>query len=498
MGMKNSFGFRCASLSILGGWFLFSLALGADVKSRPNVVIILADDLGYGSVNCYGADPKLVRTPAIDRLAAEGIRFTDASTPSSVCSPTRYGLLTGRYCWRTSLQHEVLEVKAPLLIEPTRATIASMLKSLGYHTAAIGKWHLGYGDGKATDYTAPLTPGPLQVGFDYHYGIPSNHSDVTGVFIDGEGVEGLRSKKLSPFGKNFYTSGPFMGIDAPQREDEAVMDVLTKKATAWIRQQESAKPFFLYFAPVAVHQPSTPSSDTKGSSACGPYGDWIHELDRSVDAVLAALEEKGLARNTIVIFTSDNGGVVVAKGTDRPEGQAYQAGLRPVGQFRGGKHSVFEGGFRVPFIVRWPGHAPAGKVSTEMINLVDVMATLAAATGSPLPKRTEGAEDSYDVLPAFLGRSGSPARTDMVLHSADGNYSVREGNWKWIEGKYHPDTKPAAVKARAAEFVPSLYDLASDPAERKNVIEQHPEIARKLSEQLQRHRAQGFTRAETP
>lgn len=473
---------------------IISTGMAGEPARRSNIVIILADDLGYGSVNCYGADPQLVRTPAIDRLAAEGIRFTDASTPSSVCSPTRYALMTGRYCWRSRLKHEVLGVAEPLLIEPNRPTIASVLKTQGYKTAAIGKWHLGYGRENPVRYTDKLRPGPLDVGFDFHFGVPSNHSDVTGVYIENDGVMGLRSGKMAPFGKNFYTSGPFMGIDAPQRDDAAVMDVLTDKAVTWIRQQVPSKPFFLYFAPVAVHQPSTPSARTKGTSVCGPYGDWIHELDNSVEAVMAALEEKKLAENTLVIFTSDNGGVLVTKGAERPEGQAYQAGLRPVGKLRGSKHSVYDGGFRVPFIVKWPGRAPAGKVSSEMINLVDVMATLAAAIGVALPDRTLAAEDSYNVLPAFLGQvRDEPLRTDMILHSADANFAIREGQWKWIEGKFHPDTKPPVLRNRASEFMPQLYDLTKDPEELNNVVEQHPEVARRLSQKLDRYREQAFT-----
>jgi len=233
--------------------------------SRPNIVVILADDLGWGSLNCYGAPKKLVRTPNCDRLANEGIRFTDANTPSSVCSPTRYALLTGRYCWRTSLQHEVLGTVAPLHIETSRLTIASLLKKHGYRTAAVGKWHLGYGSSPKCDYTAELTPGPLDIGFDYHFAVPSNHGDNTGVFVENRRVVGLRSNKLDPsrYGKTFYGRGSFLGLDAPQRVDEEVMDTLTRKTVAWLEQQEAGKPFFLYFTPVTVHRPVTPSAKSK-------------------------------------------------------------------------------------------------------------------------------------------------------------------------------------------------------------------------------------------
>ena len=233
---------------------------------RPNLVVILADDLGWGSVGCYGADPSLVRTPHIDRLAKEGRRFTDANTTSSVCSPTRYSLLTGRYCWRTSLQHEVLGVFSPLHIEPSRLNLASLLKKHGYQTAAVGKWHLGYGSAPRTDYTQPLRPGPLDIGFDYHFAVPSNHGDVTGVFVENDRVVGLRSDELVPReqgGKNFNAK-PYVGLDAPQRVDEEVMPVLTDKAVAWLEKQQAGTPFFLYFTPVAVHNPVTPFEQDPG------------------------------------------------------------------------------------------------------------------------------------------------------------------------------------------------------------------------------------------
>jgi arylsulfatase A-like enzyme len=261
---------------------------------KPNIVLILADDFGYGSAGCYGADRDLVRTPNIDRLAREGRRFTDASTPSSVCSPTRYGVLTGRYCWRTSLKHKVLHANDPMLIKTSRTTVASLLQRHGYATAAVGKWHLGYGSTKPVDFTITLRPGPQDVGFDYHFGVPSNHGDFTGVFVDGEMVAGLRSTKRKPFGESYYGC-PFLGLDAPQRDDPAVMETITDKAVAWIEEQGRDKPFFLSFTPVAVHEPVTPSRHTKGSSKVGPYGDWIHELDRSVGRILDTLDKQQVA-----------------------------------------------------------------------------------------------------------------------------------------------------------------------------------------------------------
>jgi arylsulfatase A len=457
----------------------------------PNIVFILADDLGWGSLGCYGAKPDLIRTPNCDRLAREGLRFTDANTPSSVCSPTRYALLTGRYCWRTPLKRGVLSVVAPLHIETNRLTLALLLQRHGYRTAAIGKWHLGYGLAPTLDYTAELRPGPLELGFDYHFGVPCNHADISGVFVENHRVFGLRSANLVPAGTNVHVGKPFLGIDAPQRKDEDVMATLTGKAVAWLEQQQPGKPFFLYFTPVTVHEPATPSSLTRGSSKAGPYGDWIHELDWSVGRVLDALERKGLATNTLVVFTSDNGGENKKTRTGT-QLEAQAAGLLLNGRWRAGKHSIYEGGFRVPFIARWPGQVPAGSVCKQTINLVDMLATTAALVGEKLPPATEAAEDSYNILPALLGQpSGKPLRPDMVVHSADGVFAIRQGSWKWIEGKPVLRQPPAI---RASEFKPQLYNLDEDPAEQNDVAQRNPEVAQRLAQLLDQYRQQKCSR----
>lgn len=462
--------------------------------STPNIVIILADDLGYGSLGCYGADTNLVRTPHCDRLAREGIRFTDAYAPASICSPTRYALLTGRYCWRTPLQFGVLPYDAPLWIETNRPTLASMLRRHGYRTAAIGKWHLGYGPPPKTDYTEPLRPGPLQLGFDYHFGVPCNHGDVTGVYVENESVAGLRSKKLTPFGASDYGGKPFLGLDAPQRTNETVMAVLTDKAVNWIAQQRPGKPFFLYFNPVAVHEPVTPSKETAGTSKAGPYGDWIHELDLSVGRILGALDQHGFAPDTLVIFTSDNGGENKLRGAGT-QLQAQKAGLKINGPFRAGKHSIFEGGLREPFIVRWPGKAPAGAVSHEMISLVDLFATFAAIVGEPLPPPDAAAEDSVNVLPAILGeRLDKPLRSDLIGHSADGVFAIRQGPWKFIEGVPARKGPGGGIVDKTAENKRQLYNLAEDPGEQHDLIEKHPDIAARLARLLQEQRTAGHTR----
>ncbi|MEM8671679.1 MAG: arylsulfatase [Planctomycetota bacterium] len=460
---------------------------------RPNVVIILADDLGYGSLNSYGADESHVRTPNIDRLAHQGRRFTDANTPSSVCSPTRYGLLTGRYDWRTDQKHGVINTTDPLHIDTARSTIASLLKSVGYNTAAIGKWHLGYGIKKA-DFTKSLTPGPLDIGFDYHFAVPQNHGDASGVYVRNRQVVGLRSDRNVPAGKSPYGRN-FMGIDAPQRVDENVMDQLTTDAVSWLEKQTANTPFFLYFAPVAIHFPYTPSDKTKDQSGTGLYGDWIHELDLSIGRILDAIDRMELSDGTLVIFTSDNGGVLMTEG-ERPEAIAYRAGLRPNGPLRGRKHSIYEGGFRVPFFVRWPGQVPPGTVCDETINLVDIYATLAAVTDQPLPRDEDVAEDSFNVLPALLGTPHEePLRPSMIVHSPNGNYAIRRGPWKYIEGK--PSTKLKRVPRRD-ELRAQLFDLRDDPSEKHNVINEHPDVANRLAKLLEQHRTAGRTSTRTP
>lgn len=506
---------RPAMKSLFAILCLFTLSTFA--AERPNIIVILSDDYGYGSAGCYGADGKLVQTPNLDRLAKEGRRFTDANTSSSVCSPTRYSVLTGRYCWRTSLKEGVLGTFSPMHIESSRLNMASMLKKHGYNTSAIGKWHLGYGTADDSpqwraDYTAELTPGPLDIGFDYHFGVPANHGDLTGVYVENRFVYGLRSGKIPDFMKlhgpdsdnpNFkttYTSedtesgrSKVLELDAPRRINERVMPYLTEKAADWIKQQKNETPFFLYYTPVAVHNPVTPDKDIAGTSKAGPYGDWIHELDRSVGGILAVLDEKGITNNTLIIFTSDNGGVFHPE-RSMPQTEAFKAGLTINGILRGGKHSVWEGGFKVPFLVRWPGKVPAGTVCDEMVSLADIMATTAAIVGEKLPAAGVGAEDSYNILPAMLGEKAPPARSDMIVHSSDGVFAIRKGPWKWIEGV----PAPGAKRKKSEEFNAMLYNVQEDPSETQEVSAQHPEVVKELSALLERYRNGGYSREFPP
>jgi arylsulfatase A-like enzyme len=500
-------------------FFLTSLFVASIVAAaeRPNIVVILSDDFGYGSAGAYGADGALIQTPHLDRLAKEGRRFTDANTTSSVCSPTRYSVLTGRYCWRTTLKSGVLGVFSPLHVETTRINMASLLKKHGYATAAIGKWHLGYGTGDGSakwraDYAAELSPGPLDIGFDYHFAVPSNHGDLTGVYVENRFVYGLRSGSIPAGAKiagpddgdeNFKKTygkedmenarATVLDLDAPRRVNERVMPLLTSKAAQWVAKQSKGHPFFLYYTPVAVHNPVTPDRDLAGKSKAGIYDDWIHELDRSVGGILAALDEKGIAENTLVIFSSDNGGVFKPQ-KDMPQTDAHKAGLKANGALRAGKHSVWEGGFKVPFLVRWPGHVPAGTVCSDMISLADLLATTAAVVGEKLPAAAIGAEDSHNAFHAFLGQSSKPARESLIVHSSDGVFAIRKGPWKWIEGIPAEGIKAGVAKTRSEEFKAQLYNTKDDPSETRDVSSEHPEIAKELAALLKQQREAGHSR----
>ena len=490
---------------------LFGLALQASACSfshaasadKPNIIVILSDDYGYGSAGFYGA-PASLRTPNLDRLATEGRRFTQAYAPSSVCSPTRYGIMTGRYYWRTPVKDGlVLPANAPLLIETDRLTLGSLCKGQGYNTAAIGKWHIGQGVSngadwadwrRPVDWNASLGPGPLAVGFDYFYGTAANVDNHPQAYIESDELINKAPGQIVSIegqGEDQKT----LGID-PLRKDDEVMRKLTDKAVAWIEQNKS-RPFFLYFAPNAVHKPVTPSANFTGSPY-GKYGDFIEELDWSVGQILSTLDRLKLAENTLVIFTSDNGGVTNPTSPDHAE--AMKAGLKINGALRGSKQSEWEGGFRAPFIVRWPDKVPANTVSDQMICLTDVLATLSSILKVPLPNGP-AAEDSLDVSSAFFEtKPGKPVRNHVILQSAKGAfYAIRQGDWKLIERQNPPPCNPRNPKMLEAERqqspkVDQLFNLATDPAETKDVRAENEELAAKLRKLLVEGRDEGRTR----
>lgn len=461
----------------------------------PNIVIILADDLGYGSVGAYGANQNVIQTPCIDSLAKEGRLFTSAYTPSSVCSPTRYGMLTGRYDWRTGMEYGVLGVRSSLHINKERATLASLFKNAGYHTAAIGKWHLGYQE-ERVDYYKKLSPGPMDLGFDYHWGVPTNHGDVAGVWIENDSVYGLveNMEDLPPELRQpeFNSKGKKMlGIPAPYRTEDMEMSVVTQKAVDWIHDQSGQEPFFLYYAQTAIHSPLVTSPEFEGSSGGGVYGDFIQELDFCVGEVLKAIDSAGFRDNTLVLFTSDNGG--------HPSGgsDAIDAGLKINGDLRGTKLTIWDGGFKVPYILRWPERIPSGTVSDEMISLLDTYASLSSLLGVELPEKEVGAEDSYNVLHAWMAQDFlGPLRESTVLTSHEGITALRKGKWKYVEG-YVPDPNPEWLTGkRLEEANEMLYDLDADPGEQHNVLSQYPDIQEEMILHLSRIRSQGYSRSK--
>jgi arylsulfatase A len=484
-----------------------NFAIAQENQPKPNIVFILADDFGYSSTNAYGADKNLLRTPNIDRLADEGMRFTNASTPASICSPTRYGFLTGRYPWRSSLKYGVTHIFSELLPDTERVTVADWLNDRGYNTAAIGKWHLGYGqasdkshpnihtrDLEPLEYAKKVSPGPLDLGFDYHFGVPQNHDDALGVFIENDHIYGIRSDKIHTYSRSFYGQR-YTGFDAPQRVNEEVMEVLTDKSVDWLKQQTKDNPFFLYFAAVAVHHPITPSAYMRGMSDCGPYGDFIQDLDLSVGRIIETLEYLNLMENTIIIFSSDNGGDIpaIARHPDAPENQAIAYGLKINGNLRGDKHTIYEGGTNVPFIVSWPGNIKEGSVSDDMVNLLDVFATVCEITDGSLPASKDVAPDSYSFLPSLLNNTNPHPRTSMVTADANGMHAMRDGNWKYIDNT-PPDGLPEDKLKRLKDFEPQLYDLAKDPGETTNIYTENPVRAKKLLEELNAIRKANFTR----
>jgi arylsulfatase A len=464
--------------------------------AKPNILVILADDYGYGSLGCYGA-PADLKTPNLDRLAKEGRRFTNAYAPGSVCSPTRYGLMTGRYYWRTSVKDgTVLNASSPLHIETDRLTLASLCKGQGYKTAAFGKWHLGFGpvSGKITDWSVPLTPGPLDIGFDHFFGMGGNPWGGPHSFIRDRAVTGRVPGEAIVVSGN-REGATTKGIEK-QWDEHQITARLTDEAVGWIEQNHQA-PFFVYFAHTAVHRPVAPNPKFTGSKY-GIYGDFIEELDGSVGRVLETLDRLKIAKDTLVIFTSDNGGVNV---TTAEHGIAQKAGLKPNGDLRGGKHDIWEGGFREPFMVRWPGHVPAGTVSDDVICLTDLLATFAGMFGVAL--KPGQAEDSFDAREAFFasGPLSKPVRDHVILQDAQATYAIRVGNWKLIERLDPPKIAPRNNKVERRQAAAEkkqgrdeLFDLAKDPAETKDVSAEHPEVVARLRKMLAEGRERGHTR----
>jgi arylsulfatase A len=483
----------------------------APAKSSPNVLVILADDLGYGDLGCYGATR--IDTPHIDRLAREGMRFTDAHTPSAVCSPTRYGLLTGRYCWRTWLKSNVLDGFDPPLIERGRTTLAALLKSKGYITACVGKWHLGmtwantngqpvpfrgyetsFRSGADVDFGRETKGGPLDCGFDSWFGISASLDMSPYAYMEGR-LTSPRPTQATGTNRNlFLNQGP--GMQAPGFELERVLPALTQRAVGFIESRHGAGgPFFLYFALPSPHLPVVPNREWQGKSKAGLYGDFVMETDAQVGLLLSALDRAGLAKNTLVLFTSDNGGLWhswkpkekddIAGYKPTPRGQyAAERGHFGNGNLRGTKADVYEGGHRVPFVVRWPGVVKAGSVSSALLELNDVLATVAEMVGARLPD--DAGEDSISFLPELRGQGGATSpRTFAVHHSLRGVFALREGAWKLVPTRGSGGfSAPKSVTPGVGEAIGQLYNLGADPQETTNLWLAHPDIVRRMTAKL--------------
>jgi len=470
---------------------------------QPNIVVILCDDLGYGDVKANNPECKIA-TPHMDRLAREGVRFTDAHTPSSVCTPTRYGLLTGRYNWRTKLQSGVLGGLSPRLIEPGRETLASLLKARGYHTAAIGKWHLGMDwvklPGKDVtelaiesadqvhnvDYTQPIANGPTSVGFDSYFGISASLDMVPYTFIENDRVTAAPTvDKTWPLHPG-YEPKCRLGPAAPAFEVEDVLPTFARKASEHIAVRAKAKqPFFLYLPLNAPHTPIAPTKEWQGRSGLNAYADFVMETDWAIGEVLAALDRAGIAQETLVLLTSDNGCSPSAKiDVLAAKGHAVS------GPLRGNKADIYDGGHRVPFIVCWPARVKPA-VSDALVCLTDVFATCAEIVGAKLPD-TAG-EDSFSFLPV-LTAGGKSARPSVIHHSISGAFAIREREWKLElchgSGGWSAPREPEAIKQGLPDT--QLYRIAGgDIAEQKNLAAEHPEIVSRMMKQLEKLVADG-------
>jgi arylsulfatase A len=479
-------------------------------KDLPNIIVFYVDDLGYGDLSCYGAQG--VTTPNIDKLAKEGIRFTDAHSTAATCTPSRYSLLTGRYAFRNNAA--ILPGDAPLLIQPGSKTIPDMLRKAGYKTGVVGKWHLGLGNGKI-DWNGDVKPGPLEIGFDYSFLLPSTGDRVPSVYLENYRVVNL-SDKDEPIQVDYEMklSGYPNGLDNPEAlrqkadpqhsntivngisrigymsggesalwVDEDFPKVLTGKAVDFIKSSKD-KPFFLYFSFHDIHVPRLPHNDFIGKSTMGPRGDVIVQMDWVTGEVIKKLKELGIDKNTLIIFTSDNGPVLNDGYSDQAE--ELLGDHKPAGPFRGGKYSAYEAGTRVPMIVYWPGKTTQG-TSNALVSQVDFYASFADLTKQSLEK--DEAIDSKSILPALLNHQ---QQASEFLIEESYTTSIRKGNWKYIEPFTSAKKLPTFMKNKGVEggfeYFPQLFDLENDLSEQVNVADKNPELVEALQAELDRVR----------
>ncbi|MDA1276500.1 MAG: arylsulfatase [Verrucomicrobia bacterium] len=498
------------ALRFLAVVFSLSVAMTAFAQNTPNIVILYADDMGYGDLSAQNPESR-IPTPHLDQLASEGTRFTDAHSSSGICSPSRYALLTGRYHWRKF--HNIVNAFGPSVFGKDELTLPEMLRRKGYDTACIGKWHLGWnwdsikrpgakpkpipGTSKTAfshedfDWAKPVSDGPLDHGFDFYFG-----DDVPNfppyAWIENDRIVTVPTAPLTETPKT--AEGNWEARPGPMVADwklDAVMPRLTEKSVEWIRGRKgSSKPFFLYFPFTSPHAPIVPAKAFVGRSQAGGYGDFVAQTDWTVGEVLKALHESGFDENTLVIFTSDNG----------PERYAYDRirnfQHRSMGPLRGLKRDIWEGGHRVPFLIRWPGVVPENRVSDALVSQIDLMATIAKITGSELPPNS--ANDSHNQLELFQG--GTLGARDALVHNTfKDHYAIRGGNWVFIDAESGavsrvPEWFDEANGYGKNAFPGALYDLSQDIAQRQNLYARFPDKVRELKERLQRIRAEGEVR----
>lgn len=478
---------RCWPSLIVGALLIGALVLGnagSLLADHPNVILVMADDLGIGDITPTNPDCR-IKTPCLQKMADEGLTFLDAHTPSSVCTPTRYGLLTGRYNWRSRLASGVLSGRSPHLIPADRPTLGHLMKRAGYQTAMVGKWHLGWDwhkNGNRIDFTQPVANGPDINGFDRYYAHCGSLDMPPYVWVDTGKVtavpqreEGV-TKGEDRYG--WYRKGPI----APDFKIPEVLPHLFDKSIEYVNSRADAarqgEPFFIYLALPAPHTPIVPVPKFQGASGLNPYGDFVMQVDDHMGQLLAAVEQAGLDRNTLVIFTSDNG--------CSPEANfslLTEKGHDPSGPYRGHKADIYEGGHRVPLIIRWPAKIRGKQRTSALACLTDIYATLEAITGQD--RQTVGGEDSYSLLPVFSGGESS-GRDSLVSHSIGGSFAIRQGPWKLClcagSGGWSDPREPVAKKQGLPPL--QLYHLDEDPAETKNLVDEQPAKVRELMELL--------------
>ncbi len=506
---------------------LLACAAVLPAADRPNIVLLYADDIGWGDLGCYGA--KVVPTPNIDRLAAQGVRFTAGYCTSATCTPSRYSLLTGEYAWRRQ-GTGVLPGDARMIIRPGRPTMASSLAKLGYATGVVGKWHLGLGSGDV-DWNGRISPSPNQIGFTYSFIMAATGDRVPTVYVEDGGVVGLDPKDpIEVSYKTPYPGDPDLKQAAERAKlkmdwshghnmalvngvgrigwmkggksaiwnDETMGDTFADKACAFIARSKD-RPFLLYYASHENHVPRLPHPRYAGRTPLGPRGDAVVSFDDQVGRILAELDRHGLAEKTLVVLSSDNGPILDDGYKDQSTELNAKAGHEPGGPFRGGKYSILEAGTRVSFIVRYPGRAPAGKVSDALVSQVDLPATFARLAGGDPGEYAS--VDARDHSAAFLGGAG---RDLLISSTQGGQLSIRDARWKFIPGTGKGGKgawKSAAVQPGKAEDFKRdamqqggdrLFDLLADPSERNNVAAANPDVVARLKSALEAERAKGF------